>query len=201
MNVAQQIDFGPAAVEPPDLIDHARTDPEAFGELYELHYSAIRNYIYRRTLNGATADDLTSNTFFKALRALPKYEARAPFRVWLYKIATNEIRAHRRSAWFRRIIGIEQAGVDAIDRVYFSAPDAHSRIENQERMKHYAALHAALIKVGEPYQTALMLRYFEELKYDEIAGVLGKPSGTIKSLVRRGIKKLARLMKKDATDS
>ena len=179
-----------------ELVEQARSAPESFGQLYERYYGRIRNYIYRRTLNVATAEDLTSNTFFKAIRALPRYKHRAPFCVWLYRIATNEIRMHRRSAWFRRMMSMEQVGTEAIDRIYFVSPEAHARIENEERMRQYAAMHEALKRLPEPYQTVLVLRYYEGLKHEEIAHVLGKRTGTIKSLVSRGLKRMARLMKK-----
>lgn len=53
-----------------ELVQRAKDDPAAFGQLYEAHYSRILNYIYRSVLNVAVAEELTSNTFFKALRAL-----------------------------------------------------------------------------------------------------------------------------------
>jgi RNA polymerase sigma-70 factor, ECF subfamily len=182
------------------LIEQARQDTEAFGQLYERYYGLIHNYIYRRTLNVATAEDLTSNTFFKALRALSHYKHKAPFRAWLYRIATNEIRMHRRSAWFRRVMRMDHTDTETIDRIYFVSPEAHTQIEREERMRRYAALHNALKKIPEPYQTALILRYYEGLKHEEIARVLNKPTGTVKSLVSRGLNRMARLMKKkDAT--
>ncbi len=84
-----------------------------FGGLYELYYSKILSYVYRRTMNAALAEELTSNTFFKALRALPEYEHRGHFSAWLYRIATNEIKAHRRTASSRAQKG---SGVFDFDR-------------------------------------------------------------------------------------
>ena len=81
-----------------ELVLRAKTDPAAFGELYEAHYSAILNYLYRRTLSVADAEELTSDTFFKALQGLAGYEPREAvrFRSWLYRIATNEARMYWR---------------------------------------------------------------------------------------------------------
>ena len=84
------------------IIEEAKTNPKAFGQLYELHYSAILSYIFHRTLNRSIAEDLTSNTFFKALKALAGYKPNAPFRAWLYRIASNEIRNHFRKVKRRR---------------------------------------------------------------------------------------------------
>ena len=75
-----------------ELVERARTQPEAFGLLYDRYYSVVLNYIYRRTLDVALAEELTSNSFFNALRALGRYENRGKFLAWLYRIAGNEIR-------------------------------------------------------------------------------------------------------------
>src|SRR5262245_27203593 len=71
--------------EEAELVERARREPAAFGELYEAHYSAILNYLYRRTLSASLAEELTSNTFFKAMRGLPDYRSRPGirFRTWL----------------------------------------------------------------------------------------------------------------------
>ena len=95
-------DFGAAASllgswsDEGDLVERAKTQPEAFGHLYDRYYSVVLNYLYRRTLDVALAEELTSNTFFKALRALGGYESRGKFLAWLYRIAGNEIRLNRR---------------------------------------------------------------------------------------------------------
>src|SRR5258705_13276141 len=78
------------------LAQRAMREPEAFGILYERFYQVILNYTFRRTLSVSAAEELTSNTFFKALRALPKYRGEQPIRSWLYAIATNELRMHWR---------------------------------------------------------------------------------------------------------
>ena len=97
-------DFGAAASllgswsDEGDLVERAKTQPEAFGHLYDRYYSVVLNYLYRRTLDVAFAEELTSNTFFKALRALGGYESRGKFLAWLYRIAGNEIRLNRGTA-------------------------------------------------------------------------------------------------------
>ena len=73
-----------------DLVIQAKSDPEAFGELYRRHVDRIYNYHYRHTSNRADAEDLTSRTFYRALRSLQSYrETGAPFQAWLYRIAHN----------------------------------------------------------------------------------------------------------------
>jgi RNA polymerase sigma-70 factor (ECF subfamily) len=150
-----------------DLIERAKRDPAAFGELYEAHYTAILNYLYRRTLSAAVAEELTSNTFFKALRGLPAFHSRPAvrFRAWLYRIATNEAGMHWRSS---RARGVTQSLPDDNDlpRITFLWPET----ETPEAAREKQAL-------------------------EEIAAILEMPLGTIKSLVHRGLDKLANIMK------
>ncbi len=170
------------------LVDRAKTQPEAFGRLYEMHYGTILNYIYRRTLDATLAEELTSNTFFNALRAMPRYDHRGKFVAWLYRIASNEIKLQRRSRHK------EQQGNarwrEELERVSFD-PQAEAGGEIREiKMRHFARLQEAICRLPERYQTVLALRYFESLSHEEIADVLGKKLGTVKSLLHRGVERL-----------
>jgi RNA polymerase sigma-70 factor, ECF subfamily len=81
----------------------ALTDPLAFGELYDLYYPKIFNYILRRIGEVAIAADITSDVFFKVMKNLVKFEWQdIPFSSWIYKIASNEINTHFRKKrfWF-----------------------------------------------------------------------------------------------------
>ena len=80
-----------------DLIERAKTDPEAFGNLYERYVDRIYNYIYYRVGNANEAEDLTARLFHRVLKALPRYTDRgAPFISWLYRIAHNLVANHHR---------------------------------------------------------------------------------------------------------
>ncbi len=73
-------------------VEAAKRDPAAFAPLFQAYYDKVLTYAYRCTMNITVAEELTSNTFFKAVRAMPKYRRGIPFSAWLYRIATNEIR-------------------------------------------------------------------------------------------------------------
>jgi RNA polymerase sigma-70 factor (ECF subfamily) len=175
------------------LVQRAARDPEAFGLLYEAHYTAILSYLYRRTLDVNAAEELTSNTFFKALRALPRYRHRMPFRAWLYRIATNEVRMRWRSWWRRRRVQVPD-WESQLNRVYFNSTPVESPEQLREKMRTYAVLHECLSRLPDKYQTVLVLRYLEELKIEEVAQVVGKRVGTVKSLIHRGLGRLRGLM-------
>lgn len=180
----------PAKVDEAELVRRAKTLPHAFGQLYELYYGRILGYAYRRTLDAAVAEELTSNTFFNALRALPQYDDRGHFGAWLFRIATNEIRAHRRAASSRR--KSNHRWRDELGRVCFASQEPESGQDPEEKMRTFAQLHEALCRLPDRYQVVISLRYFEAMPYAEIAEVLGKRLGTVKSLVHRGLEQLRR---------
>lgn len=184
-----------------NLIERAKSDPEAFGHLYEIHYSAILNYIYHRTFNVAIAEDLTSNTFFNALKALPKFHPRAPFRAWLYRIAANEVRAHFRKRTRRQTFEKQYQEKEDLESVYFPPMHFDAEPDTFTEMERYRTLHAALILLPDKYQNVLTLRYFENLSYQAIAEALGKREGTIKSLVHRGLKRMRKILEKENATS
>ena len=181
------------------LVERAKTDPEAFGRLFETHYDRILTYTYRSTLDLAVAEELTSNTFFKALRGLPRYRRRVPFAAWLYRIATNEVRMHWRSRRRRRTTASDPASLEQIERAYFESPALEAEEERREKMRAYARLHELVGRLPERYRSVILLRFFEDLSYEAMADVLGKRIGTLKSLVHRGLRRLRVLLEQDAT--
>ena len=178
------------------IVERAKNDPQAFGILYDRTYSRILNYIYRRTLNITTAEELTSNTYLKAIKALPRYNHRAPFIAWLYSIATNEIRMHARQV--KRDDGFKKdpRWICEIDRIQFESPDnrIEDEIKTQTKMMEFERVSNLVKTLPDIYQSVIVLRYFEEMSYSEIGDVLGKKVGTVKSLVNRGLKRLRRMM-------
>jgi RNA polymerase sigma-70 factor (ECF subfamily) len=186
--VVTRADGRPACVDERKLVERAKAQPQAFADLYELYYRRILSYAYRRTFDPLAAEEITSNTFFKALRALPGYDNRGKFGAWLFRIATNEIKLRRRSPWNRH--EGDRRWREDLCRVQFASHGASPEECLEEKMRQFARLHDALSRLPERYQTALVLRYFEAMPYEEIGEVLGKKTGTIKSLIHRGLKRL-----------
>jgi len=90
------------------LINLARTDPEAFGVLYERYVERIYNYVYFRVGNPNDAEDLTSKVFFKALKSIGGYKHMGlPFSAWLYRIAHNLVANYHRDRLRAKEISIE----------------------------------------------------------------------------------------------
>ncbi len=170
------------------LIDRARTCPEAFGQLFDIYYERILNYLFRNTLDLDTAEELTSSTFFNAFRSLHKYTDRGLFRAWLYRIATNELRMHYRATRGQ----IKQVSISnaQFERICITRPASPTAEDSAQALETFSKLHQAISRLPARYRTVIELRYFEELSYNEIAEVLGKRVGTVKSLVHRALVRL-----------
>ena len=154
------------------LVQRCAREPEAFAVIYERFYPMILNYTFRRTLCISAAEELTSNTFFKALRGLPRYRAGdQPIRAWLYAIATNELRMHWR--WRRRHPVVRLGDLDvARHRVLFEQgglEQLEQQAQWEQRMTAFARLHQALATLPQRHQTIIALRYFEQMPLEQIA--------------------------------
>ena len=164
-----------------ELVLAAKEDAEAFGRLYDKYYESIFRYIHHRTLDQALTEDLTSNTFFAALRHIGRYRwKQIPFGAWLYRIATNEIQMH-----YRRQKSVVASSVQN---------SALSVSECSEIMEEYALLHQAILKLKPIYQTVITLRLLEEKTIMEISQITGRKVGTVKSQIHRGVEQLRRIL-------
>ncbi|GFP40212.1 RNA polymerase sigma factor, partial [Candidatus Hakubella thermalkaliphila] len=90
--------------EEKELVARARHNPEAFGRLYDQNYRAILNYILRRTGDVELAQDITAETFVKALSNMGRFQWQGiSFSAWLYRIATNEIARYFRKGAYQTV--------------------------------------------------------------------------------------------------
>jgi RNA polymerase sigma-70 factor (ECF subfamily) len=185
------------------LVERAQDgDIDAFGVLYERHYPQVLGYLYRQTLRVDTAEDLTSNTFFAALRGLRRYRGDSAFSLWLYRIATNELRMWLRSRRRHPEPKSLEVAAEDLNRLRFDRPgEAQSPAEAADRAERFARVRAAIGRLGQRYQEVLILRYFEQLDNMQIAQVLGKRESTVRSLIHRGLSRLrTALVEVDATE-
>lgn len=150
---------------------------EEFGRLYEKYVKKIYNFIYFKTLHKENAEDLTSQTFFKALEKINSFNPdKANFSTWLYTIANNLLIDHWRS--YKETADIEDIwGLS-------SNEDIESRIDakiNVENIKKY------MQKLSPLQREIVVLRVWDDLPYKEIAEILGKSENSVKTAFSRAI--------------
>ncbi len=167
--------------EPSDdeaIILAARGDNEAFSLLYERYVRRIYNYIYYRTGNQHDAEDLTERVFFRALNHIKTYNNRGlPFSAWLYRIAHNLVANWYRDTKRRKEVPLED----------HSYTISRSDLPETEMVKdqEIETLMEALRHLPNDRQNLLILKFVERLSNEEIAQILGRTEGAIKSLYHR----------------
>src|SRR5260370_39858800 len=117
------------------LVERAKRDAEAFGELYDHYFGQIYRFVYSRLHDQDAAEDVTSEVFFKALRAIGRYRPSGhPFSAWLYQISVNAINDHYRSR--RTTSSIE----DAVGVPDPSRPLADRVVDSSEAQRVWSAI-------------------------------------------------------------
>ncbi len=167
-----------------ELVAQAKHDPEAFGELYRRYVRRIYNYHYRHTTNTVEAEDLTSRTFYRALRSIAAYRDRGvSFQAWLFRIAHNLVVNWYRDQSRQQLVALEYVS----DKLLAESSDPHNDLIQQEEQE---ALLRHIEALPEERKTLLILKFTEQMSNREIAGVLGKSEGAIKALYHRTLRSL-----------
>lgn len=159
-------------------------DLSAFDALYTAHVDSIYRYLYRRTLNRMTAEDLASTTFLKALEKIDAFDpAKGRFGGWVMTIAKNVLNDH-----FRALKPQEN-----IDDIWDLSSDDDVAAGLEDREAH-AELREALAKLPKDKREIVLLRVWEDLSYAEIAALTGKTEGNAKVIFSRAMKDLRGLV-------
>jgi len=175
------------------LIERAKKDSAAFGQLYEIYVDRIYNYLYYRTADRDEAEDLTSRVFFRAIQHIGRYENKGvPFSAWLYRIARNMV-----TNWYRDNSRRSMISIDRVSRL--------NRIESPEVMlerdQDQALVLASIRKLPADRQDLLLLKFVDRLSNAEIGQIMGRSEGAIKSLYHRTLTSLKTEVAQQATQN
>ncbi|HEX2575075.1 MAG TPA: sigma-70 family RNA polymerase sigma factor [Aquihabitans sp.] len=176
----------PLPTDERDLVAAAQAgDRRALDRLLRDHQARIHAVCRRITGNDADALDATQEALIAVVRGLPRFDGRARFSTWVYRIATNACLDELRRRQRRPRTGLPEhdgAPVDPVD-ARGSAVD--------DRVADALAVDAALAALPEEFRVAVVLRDVCQLDYAEIAEVLDIPAGTVRSRIARGRGQLA----------
>lgn len=175
------------------LLEKARSDPGYFGPVYDVYYPKIFGYVFRRTADYDLARDIAADTFLKAVLKLRDFEWRGvSVAAWLFRIATNELRMYYRQRKYESAVFGQLPEQFALERRLHQLFELE-RASIDAQLEHYqdfVKAQKALSHLPVAYQEVLSLRYFEQKTILQIAEILGKNEGTVKSLLSRGVEKL-----------
>jgi RNA polymerase sigma factor (sigma-70 family) len=176
-----------------ELVNKIKKNPADFSELFKLYYRPIFGYILRRTCDFNDTADIAADTFLKAFKNINNFTYKGiSIKVWLYRIATNEVNLYirqknRHNSIFERV-NLEDKGM-------FNSNLHEDKKELEiELQKHdqFLMVIKALKTLPVKYQEVISLRYFEGKENKEIVDILSINEGTLKSLLSRGLEKLRR---------
>lgn len=168
------------------VVQESWTDPDAFGQIFDRHVDAVHGFLVRRG-GQDLADELAGEVFRVAFEVRRRFDLeRSSARPWLYGIATNVVRRHRRTAGRRSAAYRRLALRDGAGR-----PDDHDRADAAMDARRQAAeLDDALARLAPRDRDALLLHVWEDLSYAEVAEALDIPVGTVRSRLNRARRRL-----------
>jgi RNA polymerase sigma-70 factor (ECF subfamily) len=170
-----------------ELIRRARQEPAAFGELYSAYVDRVYGYVYHRVGTPSDAEDLTARTFHRALASMPHYvDHGAPFGAFLFRIAHNLI-----ANWHRDQARHPVVSLDGLQQALEVDGGAESAINHTAVAADLAAL---IRQLDAERQSLLVLKFSQGLSNSEIAQILGRSEGAVKSLYHRTLLELRAML-------
>lgn len=188
----------PTVLQPGDaeLVERAvQGDEKAFSTLVNRYLSLVYNYLYRMTQNHEVSEEMAQEAFVKAYRNLKSFDRNRSFKPWILRIASNAAISQMRKQ--SRVVSLNAMQEDGAwdESQHQQAEDIVVQLErklsSEEVMK-------ALENLDEKYRQAILLRYQQELSYEEIADALGIPLNTVRTWIKRGMDKLRNEVKEMA---
>src|SRR5690348_2791720 len=156
---------------------------ETLGVLFDRYHTPLYNFYSKLTGDRTLSEDLVQEVFLRILRYRQSYQPGTPFRAWIYQIARNARVDHYRKT--PRHISFEPE----------MAPPVMPK-DSAQQSEEAALLHRALMQMREEKREILILRRFQEWKYEEMARVLGCELGTVKTRIPRAIQELRQNFKR-----
>ncbi len=157
-------------------------DDDAFTEIVRRYHDRLGYYVRRLLGEAGRADDVLQDVWLAVFRKLPRLRSPGALSVWLYRIARNAALAELRGARNWSVLTDDPAAPEPDEQEAEFAPADATRI------------HAALGRLRPEHREVLVLRFLAELSYEDIADVVGRPLGTVRSRLHYAKRELRREM-------
>lgn len=159
-------------------------DKKAYGQVYNLFFAKIYRFVYYSVGNTAIAEDIAQDTFLRAWKALPGFsQGKGTFQAFLFAIARNLIIDRSRKK--------KETALEFAEQI----PSGENLEDNFDQKEREKTVHKALSYLDKFEKELVMLRFFEELSYEEIAKITKKNAGAVRVRVHRALKKLEEILK------
>lgn len=175
-----------------ELIEQAKRDRAAFGRLYDIYVHRIYGFALAQTKSREEAEDLTAQTFERAMSSIGRYESRgAPLSSWLYRIAANLVIDRG-----RRAKGVVLLGEESLPDTGSQDEDTPPHLVEQWEQASWLLDHVQHLPAEQ--QQAVQLRFWGERSFAEIADAMGRSEEAAKQLVYRAIRGLRIQIEREA---
>ncbi len=175
-----------------ELVERLRTPAtqrDAFAQVVSLYGEKLYWQIRKMVLNHDDANDLLQNTFLKAWTNIDYFRGEAKLSTWLYKIAINECITFLNKQRNNNNISIDDTDVFLLEKLkgddYFDGNDAQQKLQE------------AILTLPEKQRLVFNMKYFDEMKYDEMSEILGTSVGALKASYHHAVKKVEEFLTKD----
>lgn len=166
-----------------DPVERAKSDPAAFGQLYDRYAGQIYRFVRARVRDDSLAEDITAEVFLSALRHIKGYQDQGrPFSCWLYRIAVNAVASHYRSQ--RLPLPLDEQ-LDLVSPLL----DPLDEVVGRERIR---SVWQAVDRLPAQQRAAMILKFSEDMTMEEVGAVLGKSRAAAKLLIYRAMQRLRR---------
>ncbi len=168
------------------LIDKAQEgDRDAFGELYDRYVSKIYRFVFLRVGTRGEAEDITSQVFMHAWENITRYEHKGfPLSSWLYRMASNAVIDHYRTA--KHAVDIDSIPED----LFADVSDDGERIDS---VRESELLRRAIARLEADQQSVILMKFVNDATNKEISQALGKTEGAVRVIQHRAIKQLKQI--------
>lgn len=186
---------GEAAVTLALVLRAQAGDTEAFGQLYDRYRELVRRYVQSRVGSPELAEDITSETFLRALRRLSSFSWQGrDVGAWLVTIARNLVADHYKSGRYRLELTTDDVGRSGVPLVA-DGPEGLvlAGLRDEELL-------AAVDRLGAEQRECIVLRFLHGLSVQETAQVMDRNDAAVKALQYRAVRSLGRLLAQDGTE-
>jgi RNA polymerase sigma-70 factor (ECF subfamily) len=166
-------------------------DREAFAALVDTYKGAIFNLAFRMTDSYQDADDLSQETFIRAYRNLRQFDPRKRFFTWIYTIGLNLIRNHLKKHGREREMSRENTAQGLSETEIHQGPQAE---RDMMQVQDIRRLELCLQKLPSDLREAIVLRFYQDLSFEDISIISGASMSAVKMRVYRGLEQLKQLM-------
>ena len=167
---------------------HCGQQEEAFRGIVDAYTERLYWHVRRFLCSHDDANDLLQDIFIKIWAALPTFRGDARLYTWLYRIATNEVLNHLRKQKFKALVSLDSAS-GILERKIDE--DVHFNGDHLQR-----ELHKAIQRLPEKQRIVFSLRYFEEMKYEDISEITDTSVGALKASYHHAYNKIKEEMQK-----